>query len=135
MLLYPVAVCDLHTFFDDAEAYLNNSPDDSQIHRLDQLGYFPDHVQTLKHKAWPIYSQIGCLVSAIAYLHNQSIRHKDLKPSNILLSKGRLYLSDFGNATDFSLLSRSATGDGGGTPMYFAPEVRTLYLHPDQPTF
>ena len=127
MLLYPVAICDLHTFFDDAEGYWSNTADEFQMERLKQIGYFPDYVRTLKHKAWPIYSQIGCLVSAISYLHSQSIRHKDLKPSNILLSRGRLYLSDFGSATDFSLLSRSATGNGGGTPMYFSPEVRFPY--------
>jgi serine/threonine protein kinase len=126
MLLYPVAVCDLHTFFDDAEAHWRNESDDSQMDRLGKIGYFPSVGSTLKHKAWPIYSQIGCLVSAIAYLHSKSIRHKDLKPSNILLSRGRLYLSDFGNATDFSLLSRSATDHGGGTPLYLSPEVNFL---------
>jgi serine/threonine protein kinase len=62
-------------------------------------------------------------VSAVAYLHDQKIRHKDLKPSNILLTPTSLILSDFGSATDFSLLSQSATDNERGTPKYFAPEV------------
>ncbi|KAJ8107315.1 hypothetical protein OPT61_g8951 [Boeremia exigua] len=124
MLLYPVATCDLQTFFEDAEAYWHERDDQKgRTARLVQLGYWsrPPH----KHKAWPIYTRIGCLVSALSYLHSQSIqiRHKDLKPSNILLTRDGLYLSDFGHATDFSLLSRSATEGGGGTFRYYSPEV------------
>ncbi|KAH7078440.1 kinase-like domain-containing protein, partial [Paraphoma chrysanthemicola] len=71
-----------------------------------------------------VYNMMGCLISAITYLHDQRIRHKDLKPSNILLSRERLWLSDFGSATDFSMLSQSATdNERGGTPRYFSPEV------------
>lgn len=75
--------------------------------------------------ATPIYSRLGCLISAIAYLHDEKIkiRHKDLKPSNILLSAENLWLSDFGSATDFSLLSHSATDNERGTLRYFSPEV------------
>lgn len=134
LLLYPVAVCDLHTFFDDVEAWTEArvADDDNlarpevldpmQVQRLSALGYdFP--VPGARKRAAPIYHRLGCLVSAIAYLHDQQIRHKDLKPSNILLSKGRLWLSDFGSATDFSLLSQSATDNERGTPRYFSPEV------------
>ncbi|KAF2632884.1 hypothetical protein BU25DRAFT_318004, partial [Macroventuria anomochaeta] len=64
----------------------------------------------------------GCLVSAVQYLHAQKIRHKDLKHLNILLSSKRLYLSNFGSATDFSLLSESATDNEHGTLRYYAPE-------------
>lgn len=75
--------------------------------------------------ATPIYSRLGCLISAIAYLHDEKIkiRHKDLKPSNILVSADNLWLSDFGSATDFSLLSHSATDNERGTLRYFSPEV------------
>ncbi|KAJ8105363.1 hypothetical protein OPT61_g10225 [Boeremia exigua] len=121
ILLYPVALCDLHTFFEDVEAYWTKDSDDAQKARLDALDYLKTPGPS--GKAFPIYSQIGCLISAIAYLHSQKVRHKDLKPSNILLSPGHLYLSDFGSATDFSLLSQSATDNERGTPRYFAPEV------------
>lgn len=124
LLIYPVAICDLHTFFEDAAAYWAKNADQYQTDRLKELGYFEVPKSGLKNKAWPIYSQIGCLVSAVAYLHRKGIRHKDLKPQNILLSKDHVYLSDFGLATDFSTLTQSATEGGGGTPRYLAPEVR-----------
>jgi serine/threonine protein kinase len=132
VLMYPVAVCDLHTFFEDIEAWTNIAPNNNPkaeldsldpIHRsrLEHLGYdFPAKME--RQKATLIYSKIGCLVSAVAYLHDQSIRHKDLKPSNILLSRENIWLSDFGSATDFTLLSQSATNNERGTPRYFAPE-------------
>jgi serine/threonine protein kinase len=134
LLLHPVAVCDLHNFFEDVEAWSNvdvniDSPearlavlDPLHKNRLEALGYdFPTSVS--RSKASTAYLKMGCLISAIEYLHEQKIRHKDLKPSNILLSNDRLWLSDFGSATDFSLLSQSATDNERGTPRYFSPEV------------
>lgn len=128
LLLYPVAVCDLGTFFEDAEAYLQDNAADDQELRLRQLGYSSSKLY-LKHKAWPIYSQIGCLISAVAYLHSQRIRHKDIKPSNILLSRGRLWLSDFGLARDFSDVCESGSHGGSGTLRYKAPEVSQATRH------
>jgi serine/threonine protein kinase len=66
----------------------------------------------------------GCLAAALTYLHSQSIRHKDIKPQNILVAKGNVLFSDFG-------LSRDFADDGGSTtsgltpasPRYCAPEV------------
>ncbi|KAH7079133.1 kinase-like domain-containing protein [Paraphoma chrysanthemicola] len=135
ILLYPVATCDLQTFFVDVEAWSALKADDAnrQNHldafdldhkeRLTALEYdFP--VADSRYKASPVYNMMGCLISAITYLHDERIRHKDLKPSNILLSRERLWLSDFGSATDFSMLSQSATdNERGGTPRYFSPEV------------
>ncbi|KAH7092086.1 kinase-like domain-containing protein, partial [Paraphoma chrysanthemicola] len=122
ILLFPVALCDLRTFFEDVEAhYRGLGLDNQQRTRLTALDYFSSCRKY--YMASPIYSSIGCLISAIAYLHSQRIRHKALKPSNILLSPGRLYLSDSGSATDFSFLSHSATDNERGTERYFAPEV------------
>ena len=133
ILMYPVAVCDLHTFFEDVEAWskaVTESNTSEKLRkalgtdvdaRLDALNY--DFPQGGKGNwASIVYCKMGCLVSAITYLHEQRIRHKDLKPSNILLSPGRLWLSDFGSATDFTLLSQSATDNERGTPRYFARE-------------
>jgi serine/threonine protein kinase len=140
ILLYPVAVCDLHTFFQDAEDWYHtadefktsearlSSLDPSQKDRLMALGYDFPETNNL-YNASLAYSKIGCLVSAISYLHDQKVRHKDLKPSNILLSRDGLWLSDFGSATDFSLLSQSATNNERGSPRYFSPEVSAYKLH------
>ncbi|KAH6878144.1 kinase-like domain-containing protein [Alternaria rosae] len=136
ILLYPVATCDLHTFFEDVEAWSKVVAADesgSSVTRRDSLDSdVKIRLETLHYDfpeggggSWAsiVYSKIGCLVSAIAYLHDKQIRHKDLKPSNILLSAGQLWLTDFGSSTDFTLLSQSATDNERGTPRYFAPEV------------
>ena len=123
LLLHPVAICDLALFFEDAEAFWKGHVNCNQASRLEQLGY--ELTSSFKHKAWPIYSRIGCLTSAVSYLHSQKIqiRHKDLKTSNILLLRDKIYLSDFGSATDFPSLSQSKTDGGGGTRRYLSPEV------------
>ncbi|OAL56740.1 kinase-like protein [Pyrenochaeta sp. DS3sAY3a] len=138
ILLYPVAICDLHTFFEDVEAWTSTMSENTfegvtQDNRL--AGLESEHKQRLEalnyqfplaasnSSAIPIYSKIGCLISAIAYLHEEKVRHQDLKPSNILLGPDRVWLSDFGSATDFTLLSQSATDNERGTPRYFSPEM------------
>ncbi|PQE23209.1 kinase-like domain-containing protein [Rutstroemia sp. NJR-2017a BVV2] len=66
-----------------------------------------------------------CLTSAIAYIHSQNIRHKDIKPSNMICKGGEIYLTDFGSAHQFNTGLTSST-DGplvGITRMYSAPEV------------
>ncbi|KAH7413920.1 hypothetical protein DE146DRAFT_638885, partial [Phaeosphaeria sp. MPI-PUGE-AT-0046c] len=46
----------------------------------------------LSKNAWTIdelsrlRSWVGCLCSALAYLHDNKCRHKDIKPHNILIS-------------------------------------------------
>lgn len=68
----------------------------------------------------------GCLLSTLGYLQDHDIRHKDIKPPNILLSDlGRVYLCDFGISLDYSE-TKEATTEGhvlGYTPGYCAPEV------------
>lgn len=127
LLLWPVAVCDMATFFEDFETVLgeNRTIDDEQSARLTALGLPCESQASLhSHGGEFLYPKIGCLASAIAYLHEQKVRHKDLKPSNVLLSRNNLWVTDFGTSTDFSLLSISATENGErGTPKYFAPEV------------
>lgn len=67
----------------------------------------------------------GCLATALAYLHEEGVRHKDIKPGNILLSNGLVYLCDFGISRDWSKAEHSTTEDEvlKLTPRYCAPEV------------
>ncbi|KAI9715496.1 MAG: hypothetical protein M1812_005972 [Candelaria pacifica] len=66
----------------------------------------------------------GCLAHALKYLHYSSIRHKDIKPQNILVNRRTVLFTDFGLSRDSSNLSKSTTeGSTGLTPRYCAPEV------------
>jgi serine/threonine protein kinase len=70
-----------------------------------------------------IRRSFGCIAEAVTYLHEQGIRHKDLKPSQILLSPRGLWLTGFGWSTDMSEFSHSATSGGDNiTAKYRTPE-------------
>ncbi len=67
----------------------------------------------------------GCLARALEFLHEQKVRHKDIKPSNILVHHGRILFTDFGLSFDFTDAEGSTTVSmvKGMTPKYCAPEV------------
>jgi serine/threonine protein kinase len=69
-------------------------------------------------------SFFGCLAHGLRYLHDVKIRHRDIKPQNILVQAERVLLTDFGISLDWEHLSRSTTtADSGKTWPYAAPEV------------
>jgi serine/threonine protein kinase len=67
----------------------------------------------------------GCLARALGFLHEENIRHKDIKPSNILVYNGNVLFTDFGLAFDFTENEGSTTVSmvSAMTAKYCAPEV------------
>jgi serine/threonine protein kinase len=133
LLLWPVAICDLATFLSDVDG-LNQLQqlgagtlefEEATVERFTALGI--DGTGSLEiariAAVRRLKQSLGCITSAIVYLHGNHIKHKDLKPSNVLLGREDLYITDFGTSTHFdNTISLSQDGDRG-TPKYFSPEV------------
>jgi tRNA A-37 threonylcarbamoyl transferase component Bud32 len=67
----------------------------------------------------------NCLATALGFLHASSVRHKDIKPSNVLLSEGRVLLCDFGISLEWTEAENGTTEEihPSFTRRYAAPEV------------
>jgi serine/threonine protein kinase len=73
----------------------------------------------------PMHSWFGCLAMVFAYLHSRKIRHRDVKPGNILIKGSTVILADFSISKDvWDEMTTKTTGRvDRRTPMYCAPEV------------
>ena len=65
------------------------------------------------------------LISAVKYLHELGIAHRDIKPDNMLIdADGQLRLADFGEATRFrDGVREQFMMNVRGTESYMAPEI------------
>jgi len=112
ILMYPVADCHLGTFMEDTSD-------------LDESDGEYEPRRTFLNKS------IGCLASAMSYIHHQTTKHMDIKPQNILVKNvspnvysWAVYLADFGLSRTFTSQDHSQTdGPTSRTPRYCAPEV------------
>ena len=64
------------------------------------------------------------LLGALAVVHERGVVHRDVKPSNIVLSQGRALLTDFGisKAPASGQSTLTGAGDVIGTPGFMPPE-------------
>jgi serine/threonine protein kinase len=137
-----VAVCDLSDFLQDVVDIQSKTCADQEdaFARLGQLGLkdigtiedlallrsVPPQANATPRTAMALgflQQTLGCITEALTFVHEQGIRHRDLKPKNILLSPGRVYLADFGIARDVKENQDSITDTREGTPSWLAPEV------------
>ncbi|KAH0558969.1 hypothetical protein GP486_004413 [Trichoglossum hirsutum] len=105
IIMEPVADCNLEEFFEMLNA---RSPAVGQGESVHMEKWF------------------GCLASGLAFIHSQRIRHKDIRPANILVSNGRILFSNFGISNSLSDLAADTMTTGyprRRTDMYCAPEV------------
>jgi serine/threonine protein kinase len=56
-----------------------------------------------------IQRAFGCLASGLKYMHEKQIRHRDIKPGNILIHQGLVVYTDFGAAKDANRPGDSTT--------------------------
>ncbi|KAH6644148.1 kinase-like domain-containing protein [Boeremia exigua] len=61
----------------------------------------------LVHMSGILKQAFGCLASGLVFMHTSGIRHKDIKPHNILIHKGAVVYTDFGYSLDTSMFSKS----------------------------
>ncbi|GAM40218.1 hypothetical protein TCE0_038r12393 [Talaromyces pinophilus] len=73
-----------------------------------------------------LLSWYGCLTSGLAYLHSQYIRHRDIKPQNILIQGDRILLTDFGISNDDPGNTIKTATSTIGTRVYKAPEWKEM---------
>lgn len=89
---------------------------------LERLGSLPEDT---------VRFYVAEIASALSFLHENKIMHRDLKPDNILLDeRGHAHLTDFNIAVHFSE-RRMLTGVAGSMA-YMAPEILTKrgYTYP-----
>lgn len=67
----------------------------------------------------------GCLADGLAFIHKHTIRHKDIKPQNIMVHEGRVLYTDFGISFDADQHDTTTVGCPVlFTRRYCAPEVK-----------
>jgi hypothetical protein len=81
------------------------------------------HEDNAPGKDW-LPQWFSCLTSALAYMHQQGVRHQDIKPSNIIHVGSHIYFTDFSSSAQFNPESTTSTEDPARTSaMYSPPEM------------
>ncbi|KAI9735309.1 MAG: hypothetical protein M1818_006503 [Claussenomyces sp. TS43310] len=72
-------------------------------------------------------STVGCLAQGVLHIHDKKVRHKDIKPQNILFDGQRVLLADFGISRIFESTNQTGsmgfTSGAAGTARYAPKEI------------
>ena len=140
ILIFPAACCDLQQFMDrmsGSTGASDSTTSDSQLlHSSDTTSSGPSGQAGASNDSWPLILPIErkfeilrgyfvCLSQALRYLHEQGVRHKDIKPANILIDKSQsVILTDFGISRRFPKDESHVTNnDRNFTRKYASPEI------------
>jgi hypothetical protein len=93
----------------------------------ERLDHEPASLNVDTWKRW-IHSWFTCLSSALAYMHENGVRHQDIKPSNIIHKGEKVYFTDFSSSCAFDVGRTTSTENPSrSSPMYAAPEITDKY--------
>jgi serine/threonine protein kinase len=120
LVMAPVADTDLAAFLEQTCVYIQTASSanaGSSVLRLRDQALASEMSSTVR-------TYFGCLAAALSYLHDRSIKHKDVKPQNILVHQGNVLLTDFGLSRDFAEdIGSTTSGITPASPRYSPPEV------------
>jgi serine/threonine protein kinase len=95
----------------------------SPVADVNLADYIHQYVATSSSQRNFFLRWMSCLASAVEYLHDEKIQHRDIKPQNILVKGQEVYLTDLGNAKLLLDHDDVSAGKMVITPMYCAPET------------
>ena len=132
ILIYPAACCDLADFMNRADSLMERG----HLPEPQPAANSTNQAKMTYRYRWPLRTTLNamletlrayyvCLCQALEYLHECNVRHKDIKPENILIDfSGSVVLADFGISKKFDDNMKSATHhDRKFTDRYKSPEM------------
>lgn len=132
ILIFPAGCCDLKDFMHCISINSRGQPTDPPEPKM--MGGDPEIHQKytwpfrlpLKDQLQMLRRYFLCLCTAVEYLHRSNLRHKDLKPENIIIDlDGNVIIVDLSISTKFEPTASKETKDPTtkSTSQYAPPEM------------